>query len=81
MRQNRNYQMLCLVCNWVGGFRFGLEIGVHNYKFSDMDWIWSLWKNFGSNPIAKFRYPYTTDPGQSTKKSRFCIQSARMCSI
>ena len=22
-------------------------------------WIWSLCKNFGSNPIAKFPYPYT----------------------
>jgi len=44
----------------VGGFGFGLDIEVHNFKFSDTDWIWSLWKKFWSNPIAKFPYPYTT---------------------
>ena len=47
------------MCNSVGGF--GLAIGVHNFKLSDTHWIWSLWKNLGSNPIAKFPYPYTTD--------------------
>jgi len=36
----------------VGGFGFGLDIGVHNLKFLDTDWIWSLWKIFGSNPIS-----------------------------
>jgi len=36
-----------------------LDIGVHNFKFSDTEGIWSLRKNFGSNPIAKFQYPYT----------------------
>ena len=60
MRQNRHYQILWLMCNWVGGFWFGLDIGAHNFKFSGTDWIWSLWKNIGSNPIAKFPYPYTT---------------------
>jgi len=42
------------------GFGFGLDIGVHNFEFSYTDWIWSLWKNFGSNSIAKSPYPYTT---------------------
>jgi len=60
MRQNRHYQIFWLMCNWVCIFGFGLDIGVHNFKFLDTDWIWSLWKNFGSNPIAKFPYPYTT---------------------
>ena len=59
MRQNRHYQIFWLMCNSVGGF--GLAIGVHNFKLSDTHWIWSLWKNLGSNPIAKFPYPYTTD--------------------
>jgi len=44
----------------MGTFGFGLDIGVHILKFSGTDWIWSLWKNFGSNPIAKFLYPCTT---------------------
>jgi len=38
-----------------------LDIGVHNFKFLYTDWIWSLRKNFGSHPTAKFPYPYTTD--------------------
>jgi len=42
------------MCNWVGGFRFGLDIGVHDFKFSDTGWIWSLRKKLGSNPIANF---------------------------
>ena len=49
MRKNRHYQIIWLMCNWVSGFEFGLDIGVHNFTFSDTDWIWSLWKNFGSN--------------------------------
>jgi len=44
----------------VGDFGLGLDIGVYNFKFSDTDWIWSSWKIFGSNPIAKFPYPYAT---------------------
>ena len=44
------------MCNWVGGFGFGLDIRDHNFKFSDTDCKWRLWKNFGSNPIAKFLY-------------------------
>jgi len=59
--QNRHYQIFWLMCNWVGGFGFGLDIWVHNFKVSDTNWIWSLWKIFGSNPIAKFPYLYTTD--------------------
>jgi len=60
MRQNRHYQIFWLMCNWVGGFGFGLDIGVCHSKFSDTDWIWSLRKNFGSNPIPKFPNPFTT---------------------
>jgi len=26
----------------VGAYGFGLDIGVHNFKFSDTDWIHSL---------------------------------------
>jgi len=59
MWQKRHYQIFWLMCNWVGGLGFGLDIGAHNFEFLDMDWIWSLCKNFGSNPIAKFPYPYT----------------------
>jgi len=29
----------------VSGFGFGSDIGVYNFKFSDMDWIWSWWKS------------------------------------
>jgi len=54
MRQNRHYQIFWLMCNWVGSFGFGLDIGAHNYKFLDMDWIWSSWKKLGSNLITKF---------------------------
>jgi len=54
MRQNRYYQIFLLMCNWVGGFGFGLDIGVHDFKFSDTGWIWSLRKKLGSNPIANF---------------------------
>jgi len=46
MRQNRQYQLYWLMCNWLSGFGFGLDIGVHNFIFSDMDWIWSRWKSF-----------------------------------
>ena len=46
---------------WVGGFGFGSDIGAHNFKFSDADWIWCLSKNFGSNPIEKFPYPYSPE--------------------
>jgi len=35
------------MCNWLSGFVFGLDIGVHNFILSDMDWIWSRWKRFG----------------------------------
>jgi len=45
----------------VGGFRFVLDIEVNNLKLLDAAWIWSFWKNFGSNPIAKFPYPYIRD--------------------
>jgi len=60
MQQNRHYQRFWFMCKWVGGFGFGLDIGAHNFKFSDTDWIWSLWKNFESNPTAKFPYQFTT---------------------
>jgi len=61
MRQNRHYQIFWLImCNCMGSFGFRLDIGAHNFKSSDTDWIWNLWKNFGSNPIAKYLYPFTT---------------------
>jgi len=60
MRQNGHYQIFSLMCTGVAGFGFGLDIGVHNCKFSDTYWIWNLWKNFWSNPIAKFPHPYAT---------------------
>jgi len=37
----------------VSGFRFGLDIGVHNFNFSDMDWIWTLWKSLGLDQDCK----------------------------
>jgi len=60
-RQNSHYQMFWLISKWVGSFGFGLDIGYHNLKFSNTDWVWSSWKNIGFNPIAKFPYPYATD--------------------
>jgi len=30
----------------MSGFGFGSDIGVHNFYFSDMVRIWSLWKSF-----------------------------------
>ena len=53
MRQNRQYQLYWLMCNWLSGFGFGLHIGVHNFIFSDMDWIWSRWKSFGLDQDCK----------------------------
>jgi len=35
--QNRQYQLYWLMCNWFCGFGFGLDIGVHNFIFSDME--------------------------------------------
>jgi len=36
------------MCNWVSGFGFGLDIGVHNFYFRI--WFgygpWSSWKSF-----------------------------------
>jgi len=61
MRQNRQLHISQNIWYWVGGFRYGLDIGVNNLKFSYTDWMWSSWKNFGSNPIAKSPYPYTTE--------------------
>ena len=46
------------MCSLVGGF--GLDIAVHNFKFSDTDRIGSLWEYFGSNPISKLQSLYTT---------------------
>jgi len=47
----------------VSGFRFGLDIAVHNFQFSDMVyWIWNEAHEKVSDGIriAKFPYPYTT---------------------
>jgi len=52
-RQNRKYQLYWLLCNWLSGFGFGLDIGVHNFIFSDMDWKWSRWKSFGLDQDCK----------------------------
>ena len=75
MRQNRHFQIFWLMCNWVGGC--GLDIGAHNFKFLDTDWIWSLWKNFASNPIAKFPYQYTTVANQWLEVTRLWLNSTR----
>ena len=53
MRQNRQYQLYWLMCNWMSGFGFGLDIGVHNFIFSNMDWVWSRWKSFGLDQDCK----------------------------
>jgi len=51
--QNRQYQLYWLMCNWLSGFGFGLDIGVHHFIFSDMDWMWSRWKSFGLDQVCK----------------------------
>jgi len=48
------------MCNWVGGFGFGLDIGVHNFDFRIRIGYGVYEKTFGSNSIEKFPYPYTT---------------------
>ena len=48
-----------LMCNRVSGF--GLDIGVHNFYFSDMIWIWSSWKSFGLEQDCKVSISYTSD--------------------
>jgi len=79
MWKNRHYQIFSIMCNWVGSSRFGLDIGAHNFTFSDMDWIWSLWKKFESNPIATFLYPYpiVADTIKSGKKREFRFRKTR----
>ena len=74
MRQNIHNEKFWLMCNWVGGFGFGFHIGVHNFKFLETDWIWSLWKNFGCNPISKFPYPYT----RGGQKAEFGLCGGRL---
>jgi len=37
----------------VSSFGFGLDIGVHNFQFSNMDWIWTSWKSFGLEQDCK----------------------------
>jgi len=37
----------------VSGFGFGLDIRVHNFLFSDMDWTWPSWKSFGLDQNCK----------------------------
>ena len=53
VRQNRQYQLYWLMCIWLSSFRFGLDIGVNNFIFSDMDWVWSRWKSFGFDQDCK----------------------------
>jgi len=31
-----------------------LDIGVHYFSFSDMDWMWSSWQSFGLDQDCKF---------------------------
>jgi len=54
MRQNRQYQLYWLMCNCLSGLRFGLDIGVHNFIFSDMDWIWSRKKVLVGSGLQNF---------------------------
>jgi len=37
----------------VSGFGIGLQIGVHNFYFTGMNWTWSSWKIFGLDQDCK----------------------------
>ena len=53
LRQTKRYQVCRLMCNWVSGFRFGLDIGVHYFYFLDMVCIWTWWNSFGLDRDCK----------------------------